>query len=94
MIGPDGKSIKLRGPFDDVPVKDGGKSTDPKKALAALIATRDARTSSVGLYDLVPQMLIHLTLLPLTLQEVDRAAWTKGRNLNFGDPTQQMSNLL
>jgi len=29
-------------------VKDGGKGTDPKKALAALIATRDARTSSVG----------------------------------------------
>ncbi len=48
LIGPDGKSIKLRGPFDDVPVKDGGKSTDPKKALAALIATRNARTSSVG----------------------------------------------
>lgn len=48
LIGPDGKSIKLRGPFDDVPVKDGGKGTDPKKALAALIATRDARTSSVG----------------------------------------------
>ena len=38
-----------------VPVKDGGKSTDPKKALAVLIATRDARTSSVGLYDLVPR---------------------------------------
>ncbi len=48
LIGPDGKSIKLRGPFDDVPVKDGLKGTDPKKALAALIATRDARTSSVG----------------------------------------------
>ncbi len=48
LIGSDGKSIKLRGPFDDVPVKDGANGTDPKKALAALIATRDARTSSVG----------------------------------------------
>ena len=48
LIGSDGKSIKLRGPFDDVPVKAGVKGTDPKKALAALIATRNARTSSVG----------------------------------------------
>ena len=31
LIGPDGKSIKLRGPFDDVPVKDGARVLTPKK---------------------------------------------------------------
>ena len=36
LIGPDGKSIKLRGPFDDVPVKDGGKGTEPEKSISCV----------------------------------------------------------
>lgn len=49
VIGPDGKSVTLRGPFSGPPVAaGGGAAADPKQALAALVATRDARTSSVG----------------------------------------------
>lgn len=48
VIGPDGKSVTLRGPFNGPPMAGGGAAADPKQALAALVATRDARTSSVG----------------------------------------------
>ena len=48
VIGPDGNSVTLRGPFSGPPMPGGGASADPKQALAALVATRDARTSSVG----------------------------------------------
>ncbi len=48
VIGPDGKSVTLRGPFSGPPMPGGGAAADPKQALAALVATRDARTSSVG----------------------------------------------
>ena len=48
VIGPDGKSVTLRGPFSGPPMPGGGTAADPKQALAALVATRDARTSSVG----------------------------------------------
>ncbi|MEY3202348.1 MAG: hypothetical protein RIR70_1898 [Pseudomonadota bacterium] len=48
VIGPDGKSTTLRGPFAGAPMPGAAATTDPKQALAALIATRDARTSSVG----------------------------------------------
>ncbi len=48
VIGPDGKSVTLRGPFNGPPMPGGAATSDPKQALAALVATRDARTSSVG----------------------------------------------
>ncbi len=48
VIGPNGKSLTLRGPFSGPPMPGGAATTDPKQALAALVATRDARTSSVG----------------------------------------------
>lgn len=48
VIGPDGKSVTLRGPFSGPPMPGEGAAADPKQALAALVATRDARTSSVG----------------------------------------------
>ncbi|MBU3694860.1 MAG: hypothetical protein FGM40_08550 [Rhodocyclaceae bacterium] len=48
VIGPDGKSVTLRGPFNGPPMPGSGAAADPKLALAALVATRDARTSSVG----------------------------------------------
>lgn len=48
-IGPDGKAITLRGPFNGrPPVQDGGSAVQPGMALAALIGTRNARTNSVG----------------------------------------------
>jgi hypothetical protein len=48
VIGPDGKSTVIKGPFSGEPLPKGGVASDPKQALAALVATRDARTSSVG----------------------------------------------
>lgn len=48
MIGPDGKTVTLRGKFSGAPTMLAGAATDPKAALAALIATRNARTSSIG----------------------------------------------
>ena len=49
LISPDGKAVNLRGPYSG-PATPGatGKAADPKEALAALLATRDARTRSVG----------------------------------------------
>lgn len=48
FIGPDGKSISLRGPFNGVPLAKTNDGIDLRQALSALVATRDARTSSVG----------------------------------------------
>ncbi|GAA4010743.1 hypothetical protein [Sphingomonas humi] len=48
MIGPDGKTVTLRGSFSGAPTMLASSATDPKQALAALIATRNARTSSIG----------------------------------------------
>lgn len=48
LIGPDGKTVTLRGKFSGLPMLRAGAATDPKQALAALIATRNARTSRVG----------------------------------------------
>lgn len=48
VIGPDGKAVTLRGPFSGAPMARAGGATDPRSALAALISTRNARTSSVG----------------------------------------------
>jgi hypothetical protein len=48
VIAPDGKSLTLRGPFSGPPMPGGAATTDPRRALAALMATRDARASSVG----------------------------------------------
>lgn len=48
MIGPDGKTVTLRGTFSGAPTMLAGAATDPRQALAALIATRNARTSSIG----------------------------------------------
>jgi len=48
LIGPDGKSIALKGPFNGVPFAKASDSVDVRQALSALVATRDARTSSVG----------------------------------------------
>lgn len=48
LIGPDGSKIALRGPFSDVPVQKTAISQDPKKALVALVANREARTSTAG----------------------------------------------
>ncbi|OYX37849.1 MULTISPECIES: hypothetical protein [unclassified Sphingomonas] len=48
VIGPDGKSITLRGKFSGLPLGKTPVASDPGRALAALINTRNARTSSVG----------------------------------------------
>tara|TARA_A100001011_G_scaffold287626_1_gene298622 strand:- start:67 stop:756 length:690 start_codon:yes stop_codon:yes gene_type:complete len=49
LIGGDGKSTTLRGPYNAPPLKQGSSSkADPSKALSLLIASRDARTSSIG----------------------------------------------
>ncbi len=48
LIGADGKSITHRGPFKGLPVKKGASKPDPTKALSVLIASRNARTSSIG----------------------------------------------
>lgn len=48
VIGPDGKTLTLRGKFAGLPLGHAATATDPRRALAALISTRNARTSSVG----------------------------------------------
>lgn len=48
LIGPDGKTITLRGKFSGTPLGNAAPAADPRRALAALINTRNARTSSVG----------------------------------------------
>jgi hypothetical protein len=48
FIGPDGKSLSLKGPFNGVPLAKASESVELRQALSALVATRDARTSSVG----------------------------------------------
>jgi hypothetical protein len=48
VIGPDGKSITIRGKYSGPPLGSGPVAADPTRALAALINTRNARTSSVG----------------------------------------------
>ena len=46
LIGSDGRSVTLRGAFSGPPMKAGTASSDPKLALAALVATRSARATS------------------------------------------------
>ncbi len=48
VIGADGRSIALKGPISGQAFAKAGSAADPRSALAALVATRDARTSSVG----------------------------------------------
>ncbi len=48
LIGADGRSVTLRGAFSGPPMKAGAASSDPKLALAALVATRSARATAVG----------------------------------------------
>lgn len=48
LIGPDGKTVNRRGPYSGPILPPAADVPDPKQALAVLIATRDARTSSIG----------------------------------------------
>ena len=49
VIGSDGKSVALKGPISGQPlINTGSAVVDTRQALAALVATRDARTSSIG----------------------------------------------
>ncbi len=48
VIAPDGRSTKIKGPFSGMPLPKNTIAQDPKQALAALVTTRDARTSSIG----------------------------------------------
>lgn len=48
LIRSDGTVLTLRGPFSKTPAPASAVASDPKQALAALINTRAARTSSVG----------------------------------------------
>ena len=49
VIGADGKSVTLRGPYAGaLAAVGGGAAQDPKQALNALLASRDARVKSVG----------------------------------------------
>lgn len=48
IIGPDGRSVTLRGPYKGVALKAGTAVQNPQAALAALISTRNDRAKSVG----------------------------------------------
>jgi hypothetical protein len=48
LIGPDGKTVSRRGPYSGPAAPPAAGESDPKAALAALVATRNARTSSIG----------------------------------------------
>jgi hypothetical protein len=48
LIGPDGKTVSRRGPYSGPASPPAAGDADPKAALAALVANRNARTSSIG----------------------------------------------
>lgn len=48
LIGANGSFVTLRGPFSDLPMKTATAAADSKQNLAALMASRDARTTAVG----------------------------------------------
>ncbi len=48
VIGPDGKSVTLKGPLQGRPLVGSTSAANPRQALAALLSTRDARVNSVG----------------------------------------------
>jgi hypothetical protein len=48
LVAPDGRMTTLRGPYSGPTRRDGGSVQNPRVALAALIATRNDRASSVG----------------------------------------------
>ena len=48
LIAPDGKMVTLRGKFSGLPMTATAAATNPKQALAALIANRKAGTGRVG----------------------------------------------
>ncbi len=51
LIASDGKVVKLSGPYSGPPIPRGTKPvSDSKQALTAMLASRDARTSSVGVF--------------------------------------------
>ena len=51
LISQDGKIIKLSGPYSGPPITRGAvAASDSKQALAAMLSSRDARTSSVGVF--------------------------------------------
>lgn len=48
LIGPDGKTTVLRGKFSGQPAPKAGAAADPRQALAALINTRNSRSTALG----------------------------------------------
>jgi hypothetical protein len=48
LIGPDGRTVTLRGVFSGPPMASAGDTRNPKAALAALITNRNARATAVG----------------------------------------------
>lgn len=48
LIGPDGKTLSLRGAFSGTPLAAAGPPTSSSEALAALLTIRDARVSAIG----------------------------------------------
>lgn len=48
LIAPDGRNVVLRGPYNGLPLTRGGEARSARDALGALIATRNARSSSIG----------------------------------------------
>lgn len=48
LVAPDGRMSTLRGPYSGPAVRNAGSVQNPRVALAALIATRNDRASSVG----------------------------------------------
>lgn len=48
VISPDGRSVTLRGAFNGPPMQTAAAAANPRLALAALVSTRNARSSSIG----------------------------------------------
>jgi hypothetical protein len=48
LIAPDGRNVVLRGPYNGLPFPRVGEARSARDALGALIATRNARSSSIG----------------------------------------------
>lgn len=48
LIAPDGRNVVLRGPYNGLPLQRSGEARNARAALGALIATRNARSSSIG----------------------------------------------
>lgn len=88
LISPEGTSVTLKGPFDGLPMGKPAAASNPRQALGALVATREARATAVGVIraggeavSLPEPWLIDVTRPgPRCLMEGERPVWWRPKS--------------